>query len=153
MAVTTNLSLTKINASDYISPDPINAAFDIIDKLGIDYIVEQGVSGEWWYRKWNSGRAECGIDNKNFGDVSHTNKWGGMYASTAMSFGNYPFAFATRPFTTVTFLSTSNGSHTSYVSQASTMSTTETPKFNLVDPYSGKAPGATFGIYVCGRYK
>ena len=25
----------------------------------VDYIVEQGVSGIWTYRKWNSGIAEC----------------------------------------------------------------------------------------------
>ena len=109
MATTTNLGLSKIDASDYISPDPINAAFDILDKLGVDYIVEQGKSGEWWYRKWHSGRAECGIDNKNFGDVDHKSAWGGMYISSQRSFGNYPFAFASRPFTVIAFQSTSNG--------------------------------------------
>ena len=30
-----------------------------------DYIVEQGTSGGWTYRKWNSGIAECwGLENK-----------------------------------------------------------------------------------------
>ena len=153
MATTTNLGLSKIDASDYISPDPINAAFDILDKLGVDYVVEQGKSGEWWYRKWHSGRAECGIDNKNFGDIDHKSNWGGMFASNQRSFGNYPFAFASRPFTVISFQSTSNGSHSSYVAQANTQSTTEAPKFSLIDPNSGTALGATFGIYVCGRYK
>lgn len=31
-----------------------------------DYIVDQGVSGDWIYRKWNSGIAEC------WGSFSHT---------------------------------------------------------------------------------
>lgn len=26
---------------------------------GVDYIVEQGTSGDWTYRKWKSGVAEC----------------------------------------------------------------------------------------------
>ena len=153
MATTTNLGLAKINASDFISPGPINAAFDILDKLGVDYVVEQGKSGEWWYRKWHSGRAECGIDNKSFGNIDHKHPWGGMFSSDQKSFGNYPFAFASRPFTIISFQSTSNGTHTSYVAQANTQSTTEAPKFMLIDPGNGTALGITFGIYVCGRYK
>ena len=30
-----------------------------INELSVDYIVEQGTSGIWSYRKWNSGLAEC----------------------------------------------------------------------------------------------
>ena len=36
---------TKLNAHD--------------KALSVDYIVEQGTSGIWTYRKWNSGIAEC----------------------------------------------------------------------------------------------
>ena len=31
----------------------------ILDALKVDYVVEQGTSGIWTYRKWNSGIAEC----------------------------------------------------------------------------------------------
>lgn len=31
----------------------------ILDALKTDYIVDQGTSGNWTYRKWNSGIAEC----------------------------------------------------------------------------------------------
>ena len=35
-------------------------AKDAISNLGIkDYIIEQGISGVWTYRKWNSGVKEC----------------------------------------------------------------------------------------------
>lgn len=27
--------------------------------IGADYVVEEGVSGIWYYKKWNSGKAEC----------------------------------------------------------------------------------------------
>ena len=30
-----------------------------INELSVDYIVEQGTSGIWSYRKWNSGVSEC----------------------------------------------------------------------------------------------
>lgn len=34
---------------------------EIAEKLGLiaDYVIEQGTSGSWTYRKWNSGIAEC----------------------------------------------------------------------------------------------
>ena len=43
-------------------PVATNAYFD--EK--VDYIVEQGTSGIWTYRKWNSGIAECwGVDSRS----------------------------------------------------------------------------------------
>jgi hypothetical protein len=40
-------------------------------------VVEQGKSGDWYYRKWNSGRAECWA---NIGiTTSITNSIGSMY--------------------------------------------------------------------------
>lgn len=44
----------------------------------IDYIVEQGTSGIWYYRKWNSGTAECWGTQTN---VSGTfSDWGNIYS-------------------------------------------------------------------------
>ena len=41
--------------------DVIQLLKQILYKLGLiaDYVVEQGTSGEWTYRKWASGIAEC----------------------------------------------------------------------------------------------
>lgn len=64
----------KYISQEYIPLDPENPAFkrmistdgdnDIIygswyPASGIDYIAEQGTSGNWTYRKWYSGIAEC----------------------------------------------------------------------------------------------
>lgn len=151
MALTENLSMTVINSSDYVSPDPINNNFAILDKLGLDYVTETGTSGEWWYRKWKSGRAECGIDDKSFGDVAHTTPWGGMYTSGSLTFGAYPFSFASTPHTVITFHGATG--HYSYVGTGPGTSTTLSPSFYLIDPFSGTASNSHFGIYVCGRYK
>ena len=32
---------------------------ELSQRLGVDYIVEQGTSGRWTYEKWNSGKAAC----------------------------------------------------------------------------------------------
>ena len=49
-----------------ITADNLNAIQDELIRVGgagtspvADYVVEQGTSGVWFYRKWNSGLAEC----------------------------------------------------------------------------------------------
>lgn len=55
-----------------------------------DYIVEQGASGIWTYRKWNSGIAEC-WGTSTFTSVPMTNAWGyGYYASSVGRTINLP---------------------------------------------------------------
>lgn len=46
-----------------------------IGNTNIDYIVEQGTSGIWTYRKWNSGIAECWGMEENI-TVNVTTAWG-----------------------------------------------------------------------------
>ena len=64
----------------------INKIQQIAEKLGLiaDYVVEQGTSGIWTYRKWNSGIAECwGVPSKT---VSSSGTFIGAYAfSTSFS--------------------------------------------------------------------
>lgn len=66
----------------------------------MDFICEQGVSGNWTYRKWNSGLMECWGFIK--GTVDVMTQWGGVYRSNAniqdyfpVSFVNYPIVQAT----------------------------------------------------------
>ena len=66
--------------------------------LGInDYIVEQGTSGAWAYRKWNSGKAECWLESDlsltGSAPVAYMN--GSAYYSYATV--NLPFTFKTQP--------------------------------------------------------
>lgn len=59
-----------------------------------DYIVEQGTSGIWTYRKWNSGIAECwGKDNIV---EPITTSYSGVYVGTQQEY-NYPFEFISIP--------------------------------------------------------
>lgn len=150
-----NMGLETINSSDYITPSVINANFDKLDALGLDYIVEQGTSGEWWYRKWKSGRAECGIDWKSFGvqklhiDPSMAN----AYETNDLSFGAYPFSFSKRPYVHVQWEGdpTYSGRGAYAVTRHST-STTQSPTFFIVD-WIDNDMDLYAGIYVCGTYK
>ena len=154
MASTTNLGIDLLNSSDYVSVDPINNAIEKLDELGADYVVASGTSDGWWYRKWKSGRAECGVDIKDFGTISYKTAWGGLYRSDASySFGAYPFAFAAKPYVNVTFLASSSPKQASFVVLQSTSDTASAPKFFFVDPYAETADNVCFGIHVVGRWK
>ena len=55
---TTNLGLATINPADNVSPDPINANMELLDKLGVDYVVSRGTTGMWSHEEYKSGLFE-----------------------------------------------------------------------------------------------
>ena len=54
-----------------------------------DYVVEQGVEGQWYYRKWAGGTAECWGFHVIAEAVSLGDAWGPLYCSPGFSF-SYP---------------------------------------------------------------
>ena len=56
--------------------------------LKCDYVIEEGTSGIWTYRKWASGIAECWGTYSN--TISENTVSNGNYI-------NYPFTFTTVP--------------------------------------------------------
>ena len=66
--------------------------------LGInDYIVEQGTIGNWAYRKWNSGTAECWLVNNLYLTGSTPVAYMNDSAYLTHATVNLPFAFKTGP--------------------------------------------------------
>ncbi len=69
----------------------------------VDYIVEQGTSGIWTYRKWNSGIAEC------WGTYSYTatstTQWGSVYYTPVKKVPFPTSLFASLPTCSVTAVS------------------------------------------------
>lgn len=155
--VTEVLSLEVIDSSDYVTPDVINANFQKLDKLGIDYVTEAGKSGEWWYRKWKSGRMEMGIDNKQFAK-SGVHDWGsnssGLWATNQYNFGAYPFAFTARPHVSISFLqdTSRNGRGSTVVIFNNDAPTTRSPNFEVVDSWNEDIQPIC-SIFVAGSYK
>ena len=54
--------------------------FDIIVGGKTDFVVEDGTSNGWTYRKWNSGKIEC-WGEKSWSNVACTNSMAGGYRS------------------------------------------------------------------------
>lgn len=70
-----------------------------IEDVEVDYIVEQGESGGWFYRKWNGGIAECWKVHYASVNSGKTNYSGFYYSDTIAV--PFPFTFANLPTVTV----------------------------------------------------
>lgn len=72
-----------------------------------DFIVEQGEADGWFYRKWNSGFAECWKVHYENGVNAAESNYNGFYYSGTISVP-FPFTFANLPTVTVDGGSTAN---------------------------------------------
>lgn len=93
-----------------------------------DFVVEEGTSGDWTFRKWNSGLAECWCRFTLTGvNVGEFNLDGMYYSGTRAK--AYPFTFKSVTYTNATGGSTGN--------------------MNFVRPFGGNNSQMTF--LVCGH--
>lgn len=82
--------------------------FNILKNLANrDWIVEQGTSGIWTYRKWNSGVAECW--GKSSTTITSWSPWGSGYLSTPNINVNFPTNFFIESPNCSLFVTLSNG--------------------------------------------
>ena len=112
-----------------------------------DYVVEQGVSGIWTYRKWNSGLAECW--ERYFGNVNAAaNNWSGYYYSGPIEV-DFPFEFKTLE--AVNF----DGGSNDYLNFARNFASTVTQARFIIAGHSADATnvGIDVSIAAKGRWK
>ena len=136
------------------TPEP-QAMLDVAGDMRVDgspladFVIQQGTSGIWNYRKWKSGTAEC------WGQYSFTTAistaWGVLYESGAIALPNFPFTFAEIPHV---HISTENSNYAMFVERgsSSSWSTTINPgKIFAVRPNT--VPSATYkvSIYAIGK--
>ena len=119
---------------------------ELLADLGADYIVEQGTSNGWSYRKWSSGIAEC------YGTLSlvpnNCPGYNGFDVSLPFTFSNTSYTVVVQP--------TINGRLTSYhaIMDSSGNNSKTTAKFILSYDYtSSTAYSVHFDIHVFGRWK
>ena len=136
------------------TPEP-EATLDVVGDMRVDgspladFVIQQGTSGVWTYRKWKSGIAECWCHYSFTTAISTA--WGVLYESGAIALPNFPFTFAEIP---QVHISTANSGYAMFVEQgsASSWATTTNPgKIFAVRPNT--APSATYkvSIYAIGK--
>ena len=124
----------------------INEKLSKVDTIA-DYIVEQGTSGIWTYRKWNSGIAECWASDITSSDSGSAE--GSVYWSRSNTY-NFPSGL----FISAPTVNISVGCGSSYLTWASISSLTK----DLVEWYyvhdTNNAKNAIFNnIEAKGRWK
>ena len=124
-----------------------------------DFIVAEGESGIWHYRKWNSGLAECwGKAEKT---VAITTQMGNVYINGTASDTTvmYPFKFVEIPnctFSVVANYAAWYGGGTAITSNESEsleLLKSQTPKVYIYKVTQGEGVSATIHFNVKGRWK
>ncbi len=75
---------------------------------GVDYVVEQGKSGGWYYRKWNNKTAECWMTWQGTVSPYETNSGITGLKNSFVKNWNLPFTFSER-YTKTATVSVGNG--------------------------------------------
>lgn len=123
-----------------------------------DFIVEQGTSGIWTYRKWNSGIAECW--GRSSGTIDVTDVWWQSNEYTSGPIGeNYPtaFTFTDIPKLQATLRPTTSGGASWLFSETTsagvTPTTTYTGDFKIIRPTQATSVGYLIDWYAIGKWK
>ena len=106
-----------------------------------DYIVEEGTDGDWTYRKWNSGIAECwGLHNKT---TAVNTSWGNLYRSGDITMYFPSGFFNVAPISASIFVV---GSNSVMIMNTGVAPTNEQIRINLVR--SSSASNSSYDIQV-----
>ena len=114
-----------------------------------DFVIQQGTSGVWTYRKWKSGIAECWCQYSFTAAI--TTAWGVLYESSAVTLPSFPFTFSQIP---QVHISADNSSNALFIERgnSSAWATVSSPgKMYAVRPKSTESTTYKVGIYVIGK--
>lgn len=127
-----------------------------------DYVVEQGTSENWNYRKWNSGLAECWAAFQ-VASVAVTGAWGSLFygsiftAAEAKQKLAYPFAFTSTPCVQASISHTASGAGDCWMSTDYGKKTGApeqyAPPYSLVRATSGTITNAVISYCAKGKWK
>lgn len=132
---------------------------ELLADLGADYIVSQGTTGSWTWRKWHSGIAEMWAIFEATSLVVN-NAWGSVYYGTWMGVAankagrKYPFAFKGTPVVIATPYSPA-ADFWLLTDSANNVGTPQTyaPAYACVLPGSTTITGPQIHYHVIGKYK
>ena len=110
-----------------------------------DFVVEEGESGIWRYRKWRSGRKEC-WGKKYFAGIAVDKQWGALYTSGSIS-DTYPFEFGSDP---VEYANVFAGGAQLILSRVTANTVKSTAAYQMVRPTQTGGINGFITYYACG---
>lgn len=119
-----------------------------------DYVVEYGTSGNWKYRKWNSGTAECWGSFVHSNSVTCDKAWGVVWETPHIggAVPNYPITFIDVPHSSVDV----QGMGSAYMSlERMGQTKSHIGSLFMVRPNTGTvySAGFTITVHAIGRWK
>lgn len=119
--------------------------------VGADYIIEQGASGIWTYRKWSSGIAECWCA-QSYSNISVATAWGSVYESDGQKLSFPSGIFTAAPeCCSITY---GGGSEAALsIESFGLPSKTETQTFCLTRAAAATIANAKVQVHAIGRWK
>lgn len=150
-------STAHMNSTDMTTAEVTSFvnSLDLTGSKAADYIVEQGTSGIWVYRKWASGIAECW--GTYSWAISTWTQWGSsIYYSTYSETINYPTGlFTSEPILTTSQNGTSNDNWLGMRSGPNYGNTKDhTNSFFLLRPNAGSTDMTAYVYaHAIGRWK
>ena len=132
---------------------------ELLADLGADYIVSQGTTGSWTWRKWHSGIAEMWAIFEAT-SLAVNNAWGSVYYGTWMGAAankagrKYPFAFKDAPVVIATPYSSSSDFWL-LTDSANRVGTPQTyaPAYAIARPNVETVVNPQIHYHVIGKYK
>ena len=117
----------------------------------VDYIVEQGTSGIWTYRKWNSGIAEC-WGSRYYDETTTCSSWGSLYYYAYKAQESYPTGlFNATP--NLTYSLVYGGDNCWTYATTSSGSSSQTPQIGFIRPTTATTLRVTVAYHAIGRWK
>ena len=128
--------------------------------VGADYVVAQGTTGKWMWRKWLSGIAEMWATFDTAALAMETQTWGALYTASWMSLEvnkkarEYPFAFIENPVVSAT-PTVGSGNIWLATNTENDIGTrlTHAPAYQCVRASDATVNSPQISYYVVGRYK
>ena len=128
--------------------------------VGVDYVIDQGTTGKWTWRKWASGIAEmwATFDTGKLEMTSQT--WGALYTASWMGLAvnkearAYPFAFVANPIVSAT-PTVGSGNIWLATNTENDLGTrlTHAPAYQCVRASDATVNNPQISYYVMGKYK
>ena len=125
--------------------DAFVASLNCVGINAVDYVVEQGVSSDTTYRKWNSGVAECWIYTTQ--NVAINSTYGSLYQGTWQ--WQFPFEFTSAPIAVCSYFKWGTGASWGTVSVTNKGSAT----LRGIDTTSRASGSTVIQAYAKGYWK
>lgn len=134
---------------------------NILSKLGVDCIVEQGLTGKWMWRKWASGVAEMWANFDSYSLEMTSQTWGSLYTASWMGLAEnkaarqYPFPFIEAPVVSATPTTGQGANFWLATNSENDLGTrlTHAPAYQCVRASDAIVKAPQISYYVVGRYK